>query len=70
MDSAGVLAVAHALYLARLLCTHLLLRVRTVALAVLVVLRLAVGRRRRVLLLLVVAAAAVALLLLVCAVVA
>lgn len=70
MDSACVLAVAHALYLARLLCTHLLLRVRTVALAVLVVLRLAVGRRRRVLLLLVVAAAAVALLLLVCAVVA
>lgn len=70
MDSACVLAVAHALYLARLLCTHLLLRVRTVALAVLIVLRLAVGRRRRVLLLLVVAAAAVALLLLVCAVVA
>lgn len=47
---------------------YLLLRVGAVTLAVLVMLRLTVGRRRRVLLLLVVAA--VALLLLVCAVVA
>lgn len=70
MDSACVLAVAHVMYRARLLCTHLLLRIRAVSLAVLVVLRLAVWRRRRVLLLLVVAAAAVALLLLVYAVIA
>ena len=71
MDSAWVLAAAHVLCRARLLCTRLLLRVRAVSLAVLVVLRLAVWRRRRVLLLLIVAAAAaaVALLLLVCAVI-
>lgn len=70
-ESKCFLAAAHGVvYEAHFVCnyTHLLLRVGAVALAVLVVLRLTVGRRRRVLLLLVVAA--IPLLLLMCAIVA